>query len=202
MSDDTLFDISIYTVVPRQPIADYEVDVDYDPYWTQFERTLGDKELDETRRSLDDTGCDGTTEDKGATDVFLGESLSPTQDPNSPRNSSTSNKLELSSDINENPPRKQPIDEGFRRVSDAETNTRRKQGRRYGDGSGYIYIRTVTKKGREYHEAYYHYEFWKNGNCACKSSKYIPKRLLKQIEQMEAEKVPVTDILDLLGVIY
>jgi hypothetical protein len=49
--------------------------------------------------------------------------------------------------------------------------------RRKGDGSGCIYWRTVTKKGKNYQEAYYQYEFWKKGDRLVKSSKYIPKRM-------------------------
>ncbi|OKH38601.1 hypothetical protein NIES2101_35870 [Calothrix sp. HK-06] len=45
--------------------------------------------------------------------------------------------------------------------------------RKWGEGNGYIEQRTITKNGKEYNQAYYH---WKeNGN---KYSKYIPKKLL------------------------
>ncbi|RAM48152.1 MAG: hypothetical protein C6Y22_29380, partial [Hapalosiphonaceae cyanobacterium JJU2] len=43
-----------------------------------------------------------------------------------------------------------------------------------GDGSGCIYWRIITKNGKDYHEAYYHYEFWNQGDRLVKSSKYIP----------------------------
>ncbi|MEL6462331.1 MAG: ASCH domain-containing protein [Cyanobacteria bacterium J06621_15] len=83
-----------------------------------------------------------------------------------------------------------------------ETNISEKKTRRHkGDGSGCIYYRTVTKKGKDYSEAYYQYEFWKDGECLTKSSKYIPKRLLSKVQRLEVEKVLVKDILKLLGVI-
>ena len=77
----------------------------------------------------------------------------------------------------------------------------RKTRRTKGDGSGCIYYRTVTKKGKEYREAYYQYEFWKEGDRLTKSSKYIPKRLLSQVQRLEAEKAPVREILKVLGVV-
>ncbi|BAY87775.1 hypothetical protein NIES267_72990 (plasmid) [Calothrix parasitica NIES-267] len=95
----------------------------------------------------------------------------------------------------------------FRKVGDDskflednnETNISEKKTRRHkGDGSGCIYYRTVTKKGKNYSEAYYQYEFWKDGERLTKSSKYIPKRLLSQVQRLEAEKAPVKDILKLL----
>jgi hypothetical protein len=77
----------------------------------------------------------------------------------------------------------------------------RKTRRRKGDGSGCIYWRTVTKKGKDYHEAYYQYEFWSSGDRLVKSTKYIPKRLLAQVQQLNDEKAPVREILKLLRVI-
>ena len=86
----------------------------------------------------------------------------------------------------------------------------RKTRRTKGDGSGCIYYRTVTKKGKEYREAYYQYEFWKEGDTPrrgrrshrlAKSSRYVPKRLVAQVQQLEAEKAPVREILQVLGVI-
>jgi hypothetical protein len=77
----------------------------------------------------------------------------------------------------------------------------RKTRRCKGDGSGCIYYRTVTKKGKEYREAYYQYEVWKDGDHLVKSSKYISKRLLSQVQQLEVEKVSVKEILKVLGVV-
>jgi hypothetical protein len=73
--------------------------------------------------------------------------------------------------------------------------------RRKGDGSGCIYWRTVTKKGKNYQEAYYQYEFWKKGDRLIKSSKYIPKGKLAQVQRLNGEKAPVREILKLLGVV-
>jgi len=60
--------------------------------------------------------------------------------------------------------------------------------------------RTVTKKGKDYQEAYYQYEFWSQGDRIIKSSKYIPKRLLDRVQELDAQKAPVREILKLLGV--
>jgi hypothetical protein len=73
--------------------------------------------------------------------------------------------------------------------------------RRYkGEGSGNIHWRTITKKGKDYPQAYYHFEFWIQGDRLVKSSKYIPKRLIHRVEQLEQEKAPVKEILQVLGV--
>jgi len=57
-------------------------------------------------------------------------------------------------------------------------------------------------------QAYYHYEFWNEGDAngwrsyrLIKSTKYIPKRLLTQVQQMEQDKAPVREILGVLGVV-
>ncbi len=77
----------------------------------------------------------------------------------------------------------------------------RKRRRHKGDGSGSIHWRTVTKKGKDYHEAYYHYEFWSDGEREVKSTRYIPKRLLSQVQSLDLEKAPVREILEVLGVL-
>ena len=76
----------------------------------------------------------------------------------------------------------------------------RNQRRRKGDGSGCIYHRMVVKKGKRYQESYYQYEFWENGSCLIKSSKYIPKGKLTEVQRLDARKAPVKEILELLGV--
>ncbi|BCL39681.1 hypothetical protein [Nostoc sp. MS1] len=43
-------------------------------------------------------------------------------------------------------------------------------------------------------------EFWSEGDRLVKSSKYIPKRLLNRVQQMEHEKAAVREILQVLGV--
>lgn len=36
--------------------------------------------------------------------------------------------------------------------------------RKKGKGSGSIHYRTIKKKNKEYKQAYYHYEFWRDGD--------------------------------------
>ncbi|MBD2248686.1 hypothetical protein [Nostoc sp. FACHB-888] len=74
-----------------------------------------------------------------------------------------------------------------------------KMRRNKGEGSGSIHWRTIIKNGRDYQQAYYHYEFWSEGDRLVKSSRYIPKRLLNHVQQMEQEKAAVKEILQLLG---
>jgi phage N-6-adenine-methyltransferase len=68
-----------------------------------------------------------------------------------------------------------------------------------GEGSGTIHWRTITKNGKDYPQAYYHYEFWNGGDRLTKSSRYIPKRLLPQVQKLDADKAPVREILQVLG---
>ena len=78
--------------------------------------------------------------------------------------------------------------------------------RRKGEGSGSIHWRTITKGGKDYPQAYYHYELWNRGDRGSKaerlvkSSKYIPKGLLSQVQRLESEKAPVKEILRVLGI--
>ncbi|MDJ0619328.1 MAG: ASCH domain-containing protein [Calothrix sp. MO_192.B10] len=72
--------------------------------------------------------------------------------------------------------------------------------RRKGEGSGSIHWRTITRGAKDYPQAYYHYEIWNGGDRLVKSSKYIPKRLLSQVQLLEVEKAPVREILGVLGV--
>ena len=74
-----------------------------------------------------------------------------------------------------------------------------KMRREKGEGSGTIHWRTITKNGKDYPQAYYHYEFWSGGDRLTKSSRYIPKRLLSQVQQLDADKAPVREILQMLG---
>lgn len=94
---------------------------------------------------------------------------------------------------------KRPIIEILRLlgVVDSPSKTRRNKG----EGSGSIHWRTITKNGKDYQQAYYHYELWNDGDRTFKSSRYIPKRLLKRVQQMEHEKALVNEILRVLGVI-
>jgi hypothetical protein len=76
-----------------------------------------------------------------------------------------------------------------------------KMRRHKGEGSGSIHWRTITKGGKDYPQAYYHYEFWNGGDREVKSTKYIPKRLLAQVQRLEHSLEPVREILKVLGVV-
>ena len=75
-----------------------------------------------------------------------------------------------------------------------------KKRRRKGEGSGCIYWCTVTRNSKEYPQYWYHYEIWSEGDRLVKSSKYIPKSKLAQVQQLEKQKAPVQEILKVLGV--
>jgi hypothetical protein len=79
---------------------------------------------------------------------------------------------------------------------DSPSKTRRHKGL----GSGSIQWKTITLHGKDYPQAWYHYEFWKDGDRLFKKCKYIPKRLLERIEKLEADKAPVREILSILRV--
>ena len=72
-------------------------------------------------------------------------------------------------------------------------NSRRKKG----TGSGYINWRDIKKNGKNYKQTWFHYELWDKGR-QVKSCAYIPKGKRSQIEKMNAEKVPVEEILRVL----
>ncbi|MGB3642709.1 MAG: DNA N-6-adenine-methyltransferase [Rivularia sp. (in: cyanobacteria)] len=70
--------------------------------------------------------------------------------------------------------------------------------RNRGKGTGRIQIRTITKKnGKQYQQAWYDWQI-KSGEKTISKSTYIPKRLLPQVQQLEAGKATVGDILKLL----
>ncbi|MBW4589778.1 MAG: ASCH domain-containing protein [Aetokthonos hydrillicola CCALA 1050] len=75
-----------------------------------------------------------------------------------------------------------------------------KMRRHKGEGSGSIHWRNITKNGKDYPQAYYHYEVWEGGDRLIKSSRYIPKRLLTRVQELEQYKAPVREILTLLGI--
>ncbi|MBD2413967.1 hypothetical protein FACHB389_12415 [Nostoc calcicola FACHB-389] len=79
-------------------------------------------------------------------------------------------------------------------------NSPSKTRRHKGLGSGSIQWKTITLHGKDYPQAWYHYEFWKDGDRLLKKCKYIPKRLLERIEKLEADKAPVREILLVLRV--
>jgi hypothetical protein len=67
--------------------------------------------------------------------------------------------------------------------------------RKKGDGSGYIYHRTVTRRGKSYPEFYYRYRD-EGGKLR---SKYIPQKLLYRVQEADFAKKSIADILILLG---
>ncbi|GJD20643.1 hypothetical protein RIVM261_055990 [Rivularia sp. IAM M-261] len=126
------------------------------------------------------------------------EFLEDKQDTNiSSRKSDGAEFLEDKQDINISS-RKSDGAEFLEDKQDTNISSRKKR-RLKGDGSGCIYYRTSIKNGKEYHEAYFQYEFWKKGDCLSKSSRYIPKKLLKVVQELNQCKAPVREILAVLG---
>ena len=69
-----------------------------------------------------------------------------------------------------------------------------------GKGTGRIQWRTVTKKnGKQYQQAWYDWQVHEGGKTKTRT-KYIPKRLLAKVQALEAAKVPVPEVLRVLGV--
>ena len=60
-----------------------------------------------------------------------------------------------------------------------------KKRRGKGEGSGCIYWRTVTRNGKDYQQAYYQ---WRSNEK--QRTRYIPKKLLDQVLQAKAQKLP------------
>lgn len=82
--------------------------------------------------------------------------------------------------------------------TDDDISPSKKSRRRKGKGSGSIHYRTIKKKNKEYKQAYYHYEFWRDGDRLVKSSAYIPRKMEAKIIRMNNEKAPVEEILKVL----
>jgi hypothetical protein len=72
--------------------------------------------------------------------------------------------------------------------------------RQQGYGAGYIECKPIKRGGKEYPQYWYHYEIWSEGDHVIKSSKYIPKGKLAQVQQLDEQKAPVREILKVLGV--
>ena len=72
--------------------------------------------------------------------------------------------------------------------------------RKQGYGAGYIECKPIKRGGKEYPQYWYHYESWKKGDRLVKSSKYIPKGKLAQVQRLDEQKAPVREILKVLGV--
>lgn len=94
---------------------------------------------------------------------------------------------------------KQQIEELLMVVDSEETATTTISKRASGDGTGRITKRIISKNGKDYKQFWYDYQFYQNGRLIGRS-RYIPKRLLAQIQALESEKVPVSRILEVLGV--
>jgi hypothetical protein len=82
--------------------------------------------------------------------------------------------------------------------TDRDLSPSKKSRRKKGKGSGSIHYRTIKKNNKEYKQAYYHYEFWSQGDRLIKSSEYIPRKMEAKIIRMNNEKVPVEEILKVL----
>jgi len=68
-----------------------------------------------------------------------------------------------------------------------------------GEGSGSIYWRTYTKNGKQYRQAFFHYELWEEGARLIKSSKYIPKEKVAAIQDLQTRKASIVEILRVLS---
>lgn len=55
-----------------------------------------------------------------------------------------------------------------------------------GLGSGSIQWKTIVRNGKDYPQPWYHYEFWQGGDRIIKSSKYILKKLLERVQELDA----------------
>jgi hypothetical protein len=82
-----------------------------------------------------------------------------------------------------------------KKVAPPSKNSPTKSRRKKGDGTGYIYRRTITRRGKEYQESYFRYRD-ESGKLR---SKYIPQKLLDKVQEAESLKKPIADILVLLG---
>ncbi len=83
-------------------------------------------------------------------------------------------------------------------ISPRKTIPTSKTRRTKGKGSGWIQCKPIKRSGKEYKQYWYCYEEWQSGDRLTKKSRYIPKRLLAQVEKMNNEKTPVGEILKVL----
>lgn len=74
----------------------------------------------------------------------------------------------------------------------------KKTRRKKGEGTGYLAKYNFNRGGQTYEQYNYHWEIWRKGELVARKRKYVPKRLVEKIQKMEAEKVPIKDILFLL----
>jgi hypothetical protein len=121
-----------------------------------------------------------------------------------------SNRDKLLGDKNNNPSKSEALahistapteaTESYSTVASPSKKRPSKTKRDKGLGCGSIQWKTITRNGKDYPQPWYHYEFWSKGNRLIKSSKYIPKKLFDRVRELDALKVPVREILQLLGV--
>ncbi|NMG10702.1 hypothetical protein [Brasilonema sp. UFV-L1] len=68
-----------------------------------------------------------------------------------------------------------------------------------GEGTGRIQWRTITKKnGKQYKQAWYDWQIHQGDKVISKTA-YIQSRLIQTIQELEEAKVPIIEILKLLG---
>lgn len=72
--------------------------------------------------------------------------------------------------------------------------------RKLGEGTGYIICKPIKRNNKTYNQYWFCYEVWSNGKCR-KKSKYIPKKKVGKINQLNADKMPVSEILTVLVVL-
>lgn len=82
--------------------------------------------------------------------------------------------------------------EQFRSIVPYQAPSLNRRPRGYGSGQ----IRQRQSHGTV--QYWYHFEIWKDGDRLVKSTAYIPKAKIQQVQVMEQEKRPVTEILALL----
>lgn len=75
------------------------------------------------------------------------------------------------------------------------TKTRRAKG----EGSGYLFSKQVSRKGKTYVQWWYQYEIKTNNGNRGKKTVYVPKTALDRVKQLNQEKVPIDRILEALG---
>ncbi|MFP5275387.1 hypothetical protein [Coleofasciculus sp.] len=68
-----------------------------------------------------------------------------------------------------------------------------------GEGSGSIHCKPIKRGEKDYPQYWYHYEIWQEGDRLLKKTKYIPKRLLSEVQRLDQHKAPVREILKVLG---
>ncbi|MHC5917354.1 MAG: hypothetical protein ACYTXE_41685 [Nostoc sp.] len=125
---------------------------------------------------------------------------SPSKDVEQPEIPPSKNNPSNNSEQSEIPPSKDSPSKDSPSKDSPSKDSPSKTRRHKGLGSGSIQWKTITLHGKDYPQAWYHYEFWKDGDRLVKKCKYIPKRLLGRIEKLEADKAPVREILSVLRV--